>query len=69
MKYAVLKCTNGNFAIDSEWDNLDSAKVSYHNLCSSLWNAGDVQTACVGIVDENLDFVPGYREFISHEQS
>ena len=45
---------------------MEAAKVFYYGLCQSLWNAPDVITACVMIVDENLDVVPGYKEFISH---
>ena len=67
MKYAVIKCTGGNFNIHSEGylDNPNGAKVTYHDLCKALWNDPDTQTACVMIVDENLDVLPGYKEFIS----
>ena len=67
MKYAVVKVVNGNYSINAEgFTDLDNAKVNYHGLCQSLWNAPDVDTACVCIVDENLLIVQGYREFISH---
>jgi len=67
MKYAIVKCVNGNYAIAAEgFTDIDNAKVNYHGLCQSLWNAPDVYTACVCIVDENLLIIPGYREFISH---
>ena len=67
MKYAVIKVTNGNYNIHAEGfeDNPNGTKVSYHDLCKTLWNAQDVQTACVMIVDENFDVLPGYKEFIS----
>lgn len=70
MKYAVIKVTNGNFNIHAEGflDNPNGAKVSYHGLCQLLWNDPDTQTACVMIVDENLDVLPGYKEFISKVQ-
>ena len=70
MKYAVIKVTNGNFNIHAEGfaDNPNGAKVSYHGLCQTLWNDPDTQTACVMIVDENLDTLPGYKEFISKAQ-
>ena len=69
MKYAVIKVINGNYNIHAEgFTDLDKAKVSYHGLCQTLWNAADVETACVSIVDENLLIVQGYREFISHVQ-
>ena len=67
MKYAVIKVINGNYSVHAEgFTDLDKAKVSYHGLCQSLWNAPDVETACVSIVDENLLIVQGYREFIAH---
>lgn len=69
MKYAIVKVVNGNYAIEAEgFTDLTSALVSYHGLCQTLWNAPDVVTACVSIVDENLLIAQGYREFISHEQ-
>ena len=65
MKYAVVKVTNGNFAIHAEgFTDLSKAKVNFHGLCQSLWNAEDVETACVMIVDENLDVTEGYKESI-----
>lgn len=67
MKYAVIKVVNGNYSVNAEgFTDLDKAKVNYHGLCQTLWNAEDVVTACVSIVDENLLIVQGYREFISH---
>jgi len=67
MKYAVIKVTNSNFNIHAEGfeDNPNGAKVSYHGLCQTLWNDAGTQTACVMIVDENLDVLPGYKEYIS----
>lgn len=68
MKYAIIKCINGNYFIHAEGiTDVTSAKTQFHGLCQSLWNAEDVVTAEVMIVDENLDCVEGYREFISHE--
>lgn len=65
--YAIIKCINGNFSIDSEWGNLNSAKVQFHGICQTLWNAPDVQTAHVSIVDTQLDVVEGYKEYIHHD--
>lgn len=68
MKFAVLKNINGNFSVHAEgFTSLESAKVSFHGLCQTLWNASDVITAEVMIVDEQLDCVEGYKEFIHHE--
>ena len=67
MKYAIIKVINGNYAVNAEGiTDLNNAKTQFHGLCQTLWNATDVQTACVMIVDENLDTVQGYKEFISH---
>ena len=67
MKYAVLKIVNGAFSIDSEWnENINSAKVKYHDVCKVLWNSSDVSSATVEIIDSQGDVVPGYKEFIIH---
>ena len=70
MIYAIVKVTDGNYNIDSEgYTNINSAIVQFHNLCAALWNDSDTTTACVMIVDTNLDVVGGasggYKEFIS----
>lgn len=67
MKYAIIKCSNGAFAIESEWSDITKAKVQFHTVCRTLWNASDVLTAKVMIVDEQLNCVEGYREYIFHE--
>lgn len=67
MKYAVIKVINGSYFIHAEGiTDVNAAKVSFHGLCQTLWNAPDVITAEVKIVDENLDCVENYKEFISH---
>lgn len=68
MKYAIIKCVNGNFAVHAEGiTDLASAKTQFHGLCQTLWNAPDVITGSVMIVDENLKCVDMYKEFIVHE--
>ncbi len=68
MKYAVIKCINGNYFIHAEgFTDVAGAKVNYHALCKTLWEAKDVTTAKVMIADENLNVVEGYTEFIHHE--
>ena len=68
MKYAIVKCTDGNYNIHAEgFTDLKAAKVSYHGLCQALWNAQDVTSAMVAIVDENLDVVERYKEYIHHD--
>ena len=67
MKYAVVKVVNGAYAIASEgWTDKEKAIVDFLGKAQALHNASDVQTACVMIVDENLDCVEGYKEFIAH---
>lgn len=68
MKYAIIKVSNGSFSIQTEWgENLNGAKVEFHRVCQTLWNAPDVASAMVMIADENLDAVEGYREYIHHD--
>ena len=68
MKYAILKCVNGNYAVHAEGiTTLEAAKVQFHGLCQTLWNATDVITAHVMIADEQLDPVEGYKEYIHHD--
>jgi len=68
MKYAIIKCINGSYSIHAEGiTDLAAAKVSFHGLCQTLWNAPDVITAHVYIADEQLDCVEGYKEFIHHQ--
>lgn len=67
MKYALVKVVNGNYSIQAEGiTDVNAAKVQFHGLCQTLWNAPDVISASVMIVDENLDCVEKYKEFISH---
>ena len=69
MKYAIVKCINGNYSVHAEGiTDINAAKTSFHQLCATLWNAPDVVTATVKIMDENLDNAEGYRDFIYHEQ-
>lgn len=67
MKYAIIKVVNGSYSVHAEGiTDINAAKVNFHGLCQSLWNAPDVLTATVKIVDENLDNVEGYRDYITH---
>lgn len=68
MVYAIIKVINGTYHVHTEGlTDLSAAKVSFHGLCQTLWNAPDVIKAEVAIVDENLDAVEGYKELITHE--
>lgn len=65
MKYAIIKVVNGSYSIHAEgFTNIESAKVAYHGVCQTLWNASDVVKACVIIVNEQLEVVDGYKEYI-----
>ena len=69
MNYAITNVVNGNFTVSSEHgEDKQAAIVAFHNRCAVLWNAQDVITATVKLVDENLDAVDGKKEFIYHEQ-
>ena len=68
MVYSIIKCINSHYFIHSEGiTDIASAKVQFHGLCQTLWNAPDVTTAYVMIADEQLDAVEGYKEYIHHE--
>ena len=68
MKYAIIKVVNGNYFVHAEGITvLENAKTQFHGLCQTLWNASEVLSAHVMIVDENLDCVEDYKEFIHHE--
>lgn len=64
MKYAIITSVNGSFSVKSEWTDLNSAIVSYHSVCSTLWNAQETISACVALVDEQMKFEK--IEYINH---
>jgi len=67
MVYAIVKVVNDSYAIYAEGiTDICQAKTNFHGLCQTLWNAPDVITACVMIVDTELCVVDGYKEYISH---
>lgn len=66
MKYAVIAVTDGNYNIHTEHQDVNAAKVEYHGYCKALWNDPNTTSAMVAIVDENLDVVERYKEYISH---
>ena len=68
MIYAIIKVINGNYFVHAEGiTDLASAKTQFHGLAQMLWNAPDVVSAYVEIVNEQLDCVEGYKEFIHHD--
>lgn len=68
MNYSIIQCVNGSFSIPVETSDLNNAKVNFHGICRSLWNEKTVITAKVMIVDEQLNCVEKYMEFIHHEE-
>ena len=67
MKHAIITCVNGSFTIEAEgYNSLESAKVFYAGKWQAMLNAPDVITGAIMIVNENLECVEGYKEFISH---
>lgn len=68
MKFAIVKCVNGNYSVVSEGHTTEKAAlVAFHHQCEILWNSDDVITAEVAILDEQLDIYHGCKEFIHHE--
>lgn len=66
-KYYVIQSSNGNVSIISEWSDLTSAIVAYHDRCKVLWNAKDVIEGIVKLVySADLNTVSGYSERITH---
>ena len=71
MKYNVLKFitnTAGQYSatVDSTFENLDGAKVKYHQSLAALINAEDVLVAVCQIVDEYGNLISGFREVVDH---
>ena len=69
MKYAIIQCINGNYAVHAEgFTDINAAKISFHQFCAALWNDPGTKTGMVKIVDDQLDCAEGYREFITHPE-
>ncbi len=70
MTYAILKVSNGHYFIQEEAiTDLNSARKKFHTACATMWNASDVRTGQLRLVDEQLNCVEGYNETIYHEQT
>ena len=69
MKYAIIRCTDGNFAVHGEYPTIEAAKIAFHQYSAALWNDPLTTKAMVKIVDEQLDNAEGYREFINKKQT
>lgn len=67
-KLFVIGIVNGNARIYSEWtNNEEGARVAYHNLCMSMWNAPDVENASIRLTNDMFDIYA--QEFIHKELS
>ena len=69
MKYAIVKCTDTNYAVHGEYPTIEAAKIAFHQFCAALWNDPNTTKAMVKIMDENLDNAEGYRESINRTVS
>lgn len=66
-KFAVVSVVNGIFNVDSEWgNNLDGARIAFHNRCAALWNEKDVEKAIVRLVNSDFLTYTNYFEGIEH---
>ena len=69
MKYALVNCVNGNFSVVSEHPTAEQGIVAFHQRSAVLWNADDVITARLNLVDENMYVVEGrYTEWIDRRE-
>lgn len=71
MKYNVIKLVRNTADqyvaqdIDTK-DDIDKAKVAYHQTLASFHNAADVKVATVKIEDEFGHEVEGFMEIVDH---
>lgn len=69
MKYSLVTVINGNFKVEAEYgEDRQAAFVGFHTKAATLWNAQDVITGMVKVMDENLNCVEGKMEYITHPQ-
>ena len=67
MNIALIQATKSQTTVVSEWgDNEAGARVAYHQLCASLWNASEAVDCTVKLVDNQLDTFKDVKEFIQH---
>lgn len=70
-KYNIIKLIRNtadqySASISATFDDLESAKVDYHQTLAALHNASDVKTATVKIEDEFGHELAGYMEHVDH---
>jgi hypothetical protein len=74
MKYNILKFVRNaedsySATVSATFDDLEGAKVNYHQTLAALHNAKDVKTATVKIEDEFGRQLSGYMEIVNHEDT
>lgn len=72
MKYNIIKLIRNtsdqySASVSATFNNLESAKVNYHQSLAALHNASDVKKATVKIEDEFGHELTGYTEQVEHE--
>ena len=73
MKYNIIKLIRNtadaySASVSATFDDLESAKVNYHQSLATLHNASDVKTATVKIEDEFGHELAGYMEQVEHSE-
>jgi hypothetical protein len=74
MKYNILKFVRNaedsySATVSATFDDLEGAKVNYHQTLAALHNAKDVKTATVKIEDEFGRQLSGFMEIVNHEET
>lgn len=70
MKYYLIKLLTNTAGQDgstlAKYDDLDAAKVAYHQTLAAYHNAEDVLYAVVEILDEYGRIIGGFSEIVDH---
>lgn len=70
LNLAIIQCVNGTYTVAAEGiETEQQGIVNFHSKCAALWNAADVKTATVMLVDSNLNVYGGYKEIIVCEET
>ena len=74
MKYNIIKFVRNaedaySATVSGTFDDLEGAKVNYHQTLATLHNAKDVKTATVKIEDEFGRQLSGFMEIVNHEDT
>jgi hypothetical protein len=72
MKYNILKFVRNaedsySATVSATFDDLEGAKVNYHQTLAALHNAKDVKTATVKIEDEYGRELKNFIEMVNHD--